>query len=61
MAQSRLNRERDILVKLKSGITEVIWNERAIPRKARRWTGSVVISWPSNTMRPASGRKVPWS
>src|SRR4029079_15759121 len=39
--------------------TEVIWNERASPRCARRSTAKRVTSSPANTMRPASGASSP--
>src|SRR6185295_17637167 len=39
----------------------VIWNERARPLRARRGAGSSVMSSPANTMRPASGRRLPAS
>ena len=39
----------------------VTWNERAMPRCTRRWSGSCVTSWPSNTMLPAGDRPVPVS
>ena len=36
----RLHRERDIVGAVKSGSSEVIWNERASPSRLRRWAGS---------------------
>src|SRR5438128_2920797 len=39
----------------------VIWNERARPLRARRGAERCVMSWPANTMRPASGRRLPAS
>src|SRR4051812_6138412 len=43
----------------KRGRIEVIWNERASPRCARRSTAKRVTSSPANTMRPASGASKP--
>src|SRR4030088_518741 len=39
----------------------VIWNERARPLRARRGAERCVMSSPANTMRPASGRRLPAS
>src|SRR5712671_925417 len=44
---------------LKSGNSDVIWNERARPRALRPWVGSGVMSWRSNQTRPASGASSP--
>src|SRR5882757_8614877 len=41
------------------GRIEVIWNERASPRSARRWIGSRVTSSPPNTILPESGLSRP--
>ncbi len=46
---------------VQSGNSEVIWNERASPSMLRRYTGSAVMSLPSNRMRPASGAISPVS
>src|ERR1700738_3101539 len=43
----------------KPGRIEVIWNERARPRSARRWIGSAVTSSPPNTILPPSGPSSP--
>src|SRR5258705_5793581 len=39
----------------------VIWNERARPLRARRGAERCVMSSPANTIRPASGRRLPAS
>lgn len=39
----------------------VTWNERAMPRCTRLWSGSCVTSWPSNRMRPPVVVPVPVS
>src|SRR5262249_50449441 len=36
-----------------------IWKLRAMPSRVRRWAGRPVISWPANTIRPASVLSVP--
>jgi hypothetical protein len=36
--------------------SEVIWNERVIPRRARAWAGMWVMSRPRKRIVPASGR-----
>jgi len=40
---------------VKPGSTLVIWNDRARPRRERRWIGRPVISCPSRKIWPASG------
>src|SRR5712671_3226757 len=44
---------------VKSGNSDVIWNERARPSALRAWGGSGVMSWRSNQTRPASGASSP--
>src|SRR5580704_8946454 len=46
---------------VKSGNSEVIWNERARPSAARRSGRSAVMSWPAKKTRPASGAISPAS
>src|SRR3954469_2501905 len=46
---------------VKCGNNDVIWNERARPRRLRSCTGSAVMSRPSKWMRPAFGTISPQS
>src|SRR5262245_32333043 len=46
---------------VKSGNSEVIWNERARPSALRRWMGSAVMSRPAKATRPESGAISPVS
>ena len=55
MSGMRLYRQRDIVEHGRSRNNEVIWNERASPRRLRLCIGSAEMSWPSKRMRPAFG------
>ena len=54
-----LRRQRDIVDAVKSGSSEVIWNERARPSALRRQAGTRVMSRPAKRMVPAMRRSCP--